>query len=82
MKKDYFLIKILPKFYLYSLLYLSGCSVLYGNFFFPDGPPNFGLDLLAYLLMFISLLSFFSVYLYIEQLKNEIINLKDKSEKK
>ena len=82
MKKNHFLIKTLPKFYLYSLLYLSGCSVLYGNFFFPDGPPNFALDLLAYSIMFFSLLSFFSVYLYIEELKNEINNLKDKLQDK
>ena len=75
MKKNSFLTDTLPKFYLYSLIYLSGCSILYGNFLFPKGLPNLGLDLLAYLIMIVSLLSFLSVYLYIEKLKKKITHL-------
>jgi len=62
----------LPDYGIYGLVYLSGCSILYGNEYFSKGAPSIGIDIVAYTIMIGALLSFLSVYLLIEKLQKKI----------
>mgnify|MGYP001194170614 CR=1 FL=1 len=64
--------KKLPNYGIYGLVYLSGCSILYGNEFFSKGAPSISIDIVAYSIMVFSLLSFLSIYLLIEKLQKSI----------
>ena len=70
--RDYKLAKKLPNYGIYGLVYLSGCSILYGNEFFSKGAPSISIDIVAYSIMVGSLLSFLSIYLLIEKLQKKI----------
>ena len=76
--RDYKLAKMLPDYGIYGLVYLSGCSILYGNEFFSKGAPSIGIDIVAYSIMVIALVSFLSVYLLIEKLQKKIKLLEGK----
>jgi hypothetical protein len=76
--RDYKLAKKLPDYGIYGLVYLSGCSILYGNEFFSKGAPSIAIDIVAYIIMIGSLLSFLSVYLLIEKLQKKIKLLEGK----
>lgn len=69
---DYKLAKKLPDYGIYGLVYLSGCSILYGNEYFSKGVPSISIDIVAYTIMIGALLSFLSVYLLIEKLQKKI----------
>ena len=70
--RDYKLAKKLPDYGIYGLVYLSGCSILYGNEYFSKGAPSISIDIVAYTIMIGALLSFLSVYLLIEKLQKKI----------
>lgn len=72
---EYKLAKKLPDFGIYGLVYLSGCSILYGNEFFSREVPSISIDILAYSIMLFSLLSFLSVFMLVDRLENKIKHL-------
>ncbi len=86
--KEYKLAKKLPDYAIYGLVFLSGSSILYGNEFFSRGAPSVIVDLIAYSIMLISLLSFLSVFMLIDKLQKKIkalevqLNIDDTSKTK